>query len=70
MHQALRLFKNGATTADIVSELNFTDQAHLTHASKQLFGYTPKMARGTLAKSVMWPKFYNTFRTKTDLLKQ
>lgn len=42
MHQALRLLKDGATTADVVAELDFTDQAHFTHASKQFFGYTPK----------------------------
>jgi AraC-like DNA-binding protein len=42
MHQALRLLKHGATTADVVTELAFTDQAHFTHASKRLLGYTPK----------------------------
>jgi len=41
MHQALRLLKNGATVADVVAELDFTDQAHFSHASKQFFGYTP-----------------------------
>ncbi len=41
MHRALRLLKNDATVADVVAELDFTDQAHFSHVAKQFFGYTP-----------------------------
>ena len=42
MHQALKLLKQGAAVATVAAELNFVDQSHLTHASKQFLGHTPK----------------------------
>lgn len=46
MHQALRLLKQGVPVATVASELDFVDQAHLTHASKRLLGHTPKQLLG------------------------
>jgi methylphosphotriester-DNA--protein-cysteine methyltransferase len=48
IHRALRLLKQGSTTADVIAELAFTDQAHLTHVSKHLLGYTPKHLKDLL----------------------
>ena len=42
MHQALRLLKQGTSAASVAAELNFVDQSHLTHASRQFLGHTPK----------------------------
>jgi hypothetical protein len=48
IHRALHLFKHGVTTADVVTELAFTDQAHFAHSSKQFLGYTPKRLKELL----------------------
>lgn len=45
IHQALRLLKEGMPATVVAAELDFVDQAHLTHASKQLLGYTPKQLK-------------------------
>jgi AraC-like DNA-binding protein len=42
IHQALRLLKGGMPATAVATELNFVDQSHLTHASKQFLGHTPK----------------------------
>ena len=51
IHLALRLLKQGATTGDVIARLNFTDQAHLVHASKQLLGFTPKQLKRQLLQT-------------------
>jgi AraC-like DNA-binding protein len=45
IHQALRLLKEGTPATAVTAELGFVDQSHLTHASKQLLGYTPKQLK-------------------------
>lgn len=45
IHEALRLLKQGVTAARVAAELNFVDQAHLAHASRQFLGHTPKELR-------------------------
>lgn len=42
IHQALRLLKQGVSATTVASELKFTDQSHLIHASKQFLGCTPR----------------------------
>ena len=42
IHKALRLLKQGLSAATVAAELNFVDQPHLTHATKQFLGHTPK----------------------------
>jgi len=42
IHKALRLLKQGIPTSTVAAELNFVDQSHLTHATRQFLGYTPK----------------------------
>jgi AraC-like DNA-binding protein len=42
MHQALRLLKAGMRPTAVALELDFVDQSHLTHASRQFLGHTPK----------------------------
>jgi AraC-like DNA-binding protein len=42
MYQAFQLLKQGMSAIEVASELDFVDQSHLTRASKQFFGHTPK----------------------------
>jgi AraC-like DNA-binding protein len=42
IHHALRLLKRGVPASMVAAELDFVDQAHLTHTSKQFLGHTPK----------------------------
>jgi AraC-like DNA-binding protein len=42
IHQALRMLKRGMSATAVATELDFVDQSHLTHASKQFLGHTPK----------------------------
>lgn len=40
--EALRLLREGIPVATVASELGFADQAHLTRATNQFLGHTPK----------------------------
>lgn len=42
MAEALRLLRHGVPAAKVASELGFADQAHLTRATKQFLGHSPK----------------------------
>jgi AraC-like DNA-binding protein len=41
-HAAARLLRQGQTAAQVAAELDFSDQAHLTHSLKRLLGQTPR----------------------------
>jgi hypothetical protein len=49
MAEALRLLRQGMSSAKVASELGFADQAHLTRAAKQFLGHTPK-------ELAQWPR--------------
>lgn len=42
IHEALKLLKQGVPAATVAAELDFVDQSHLAHASRQFLGHTPK----------------------------
>jgi AraC-like DNA-binding protein len=41
-HEAGRLLRGGQTAAQVAAELDFSDQAHLTHSLKRFLGQTPR----------------------------
>ncbi len=41
-HEAARLLREGQTASQVAAELEFTDQAHLTHSLKRFLGQTPR----------------------------
>jgi hypothetical protein len=48
-HEAVRRLRTGATISDVVADVGYYDQAHLTRALRQLIGHTPtELARGTV----------------------
>jgi AraC-like DNA-binding protein len=41
-HEAARLLRQGQTPSQVAAELDFSDQAHLTHSLKRFLGKTPR----------------------------
>ena len=41
-HEAAHLLRRGQTPSQVAAELEFTDQAHLTHSLKRFLGQTPR----------------------------
>jgi AraC-like DNA-binding protein len=45
-HEAARLLRLGQAPSQVAAELEFTDQAHLTHSLKRFLGQTPRQIAG------------------------
>ena len=47
-HEAARLLRQGQSASQVAAELDFSDQAHLTHSLKRFLGRTPRQIAGAL----------------------